>query len=133
MRAQPDRSEDKKLLQRLSGHLKTSYNRIRLDECGDWNIFGKKGKIFTDAQLWYVYTGGDSKRQWNNIKAKLKFMIVSQDGDDEGILKLERMPTEKEAEVIRKVLQLRKSVELSEADRALLKIRFRSACSKGVS
>lgn len=133
MRAQADRSEDKRLLQKLSDYLQTSYQRIRLDECGDWNIIGSRGHVFTDAKLWYVFVGGESKRSWNSVKSKLKFMELSQDGDAEGILKLERMPSEKEAETLRKVLGLRKRTILSEEDRALLKIRLRSPCSKGVS
>lgn len=133
MRAQADRSEDKRLLQQLSDSLETSYQRIRLDECGDWNIFGRKGKISTDTKLWYVYIPGQTKRQWNAAKHKLKFMEVSQDGDEEGILKLERMPNLEEAKIIRKVLGLRQRVVLTEEDRALLKIRFKSSSQEGVS
>lgn len=129
MRAQADRSEDKKLLMKLSDCLETSYQRIHLDECGDWNIYGSKGKIFTDAKLWYVYFSCGSKRGWNNLKARLKFMEVSQDGDAEGILKLERMPTEKEAEKLRKDIGLRKRTILTEEQRAELIIRFKSSSS----
>lgn len=133
MRAQANRLEDKRYLYALSDSLETSYERVHLDECGDWNIFGKKGKLFTDTKQWYLYISPENSRIWNNIKKKLKFMKVSQDGDGEGILKLERMPTAPEAEAIRKVLQIRKRTILSEEDRALLKIRFKSSCSKGVS
>lgn len=132
MRAQANRSEDKKYLQKLSSYLFTSYQRIKLDECGDWNIFGKKGKIFTETKFWYIYIDADSKRQWNNAKRKLSFMIVSQDGDDEGILKLDRMPNPEEAKIIRKLLGLRISTQLSEEGRALLKNRFKSPCPEGV-
>lgn len=127
MRAQPDRIEDKRLLQRLSNCLETSYQRIHLDECGDWNIFGGRGKVFTDASMWYVCFECNSKRSWNNLKVKLRFMEVSQDGDEEGILKLSRMPTEKEAEKLRKALGLRKRTILTEEQRAELKIRFKSS------
>lgn len=132
MRAQADRSEDKRYLKDLSDSLSTSYNRIRLDECGDWNIFGKRGKISTETKYWYLFLSPETKRHWSNVKNRLKFMTVHIDGDDEGILKLSRMPTEKEAEKVRKELQMRKRTEMSDAERELLKIRFKSSCRKGL-
>lgn len=133
MRAQADRSEDKKLLQRLSEAINTSVERIHLDECGDWNIFGRKGKIFTDSKLWYVNLSCNSKRHWTATKKKLNFMEVSQDGDEERILKLERMPSQEEAEAIRNTVGLNKRPALTEEYRGELKIRIRSSINKGVS
>ena len=133
MRAQPNRSEDKKLLQKLSEALNSSEERIHLDECGDWNIFGRKGKIFTDAELWYIYISAKSKRHWSSIKKKLNFMVISQDGDDEGILKLERMPSQEEAEIVREMVGLNKRPAFTDEYREQLKIRVRSSRNKGVS
>lgn len=132
MRAQPNRENDKILLEKLSEHLSTSEDRIRLDDCGDWNIFGRRGHIFTDSKLWYIFVAETTKRKWSAIKAKLKFMEVSQDGDDEGILKLERMPLQEEAEAIREVLGLNKRPELTEEQRAKLVERSFKLRKEGV-
>jgi|SRR5882672_3083988 len=133
MRAQPDRLEDKLYLQRLSTNLRVSYSRIKLDECGDWNIVGDNGHIFTECVFWYIYVSPGSKRKWNSIKDKLHFMIVSQDGDEEGILKLDRMPNVEEAKLVRKVLGMRIRTELTEEERASLKNRFNNPSPEGVS
>lgn len=133
MKAQPNREEDKKLLLKLSVYLNTSVDRLKVDSCGDWNILGRKGNISTDSELWYLYTEGSSKRHWTSIKKQLSFMIVSQDGDEEGILKLERMPSPREAEVIRKVCGLRARPELTEEERAERSRRSIETINKGVS
>lgn len=133
MRAQPNRLEDKRLLNTLSKYLKISPSRMRLDVYGDWNVVGKKGKIFTDGQLWYLYVSPENSRVWNNIKKKLAFMDLSQDGEDEGILKLERMPSESEAKVVRKVLGMRISTILTEERRAKLLETSYSPDTEGVS
>jgi hypothetical protein len=132
MRAQSNRLDDKRLLQGLSDALATSGRRIRLDPCGDWNILGARGHIFTDAKLWYVFVAADSKRRWTSIKHKLSFMHLSQDADDEGVMKLERMPTPAESKIIRKVLGLRQKTQLTEDQQAELKSRFNPS-PKGVS
>jgi hypothetical protein len=49
-----------------------------------------------------------SSRPWKNAKARLTFCKVTQDGDWEGCLHLDRLPTADEAVVIRKVLGIRK-------------------------
>lgn len=133
MRAQPDRLEDKRYLKNLTEALNISEDRIHLDECGDWNIFGRRGKISTETEYWYLYTRCNSPRKWNNIKKKLSFMEAHQDGDDEGVLRCRRPPTPKEAVLVREVLGVRQRVKLTEEDRALLKIRFKSSSPEGVS
>lgn len=119
-----NRLHDKILLQGLSDALDTSHQRIRLDPCRDWNIKGTRGHIFTDAKLWYVFVAASSKRHWTAIKHKLQFMELSQDGDDEGVLKLERMPTPAEAKTIRAVIGLRPRTKLTEQQRAELRDRL---------
>lgn len=133
MRAQPNRLEDKRYLGELSAALAVSKNNLHVDECGDWNIRSKEGNISTDTEKWYLYLRGDSIRNWTNLKKKLKFMHPHQDGDDEGILSLDRMPTSKEGAVVRKILKLRKSTTVAEVDRGVLKNRLRIPYSKGVS
>jgi len=44
---------------------------------------------------------GESVRRWKNVKKRLAFRRISQDGDDEGCLHLDRLPTAHEADLIR--------------------------------
>jgi hypothetical protein len=54
------------------------------------------------------------------IKRRLAFMTVTQDGDDEGCLRLFRLPTPEEAALIRDALLLRKRRTLTEESRTRL-------------
>ena len=75
---------------------------IRFDRYGDWCIAGRDGHIFADgkADLIVVMTG-ESVGRWKNVKKRLAFRRISQDGDDEGCLHLDRLPTAHEADLIR--------------------------------
>ena len=44
---------------------------------------------------------GESVRRWKNVKKRLAIRRISQDGDDEGCLHLDRLPTAHEADLIR--------------------------------
>ncbi|HWW37153.1 MAG TPA: hypothetical protein VNZ23_18195 [Xanthobacteraceae bacterium] len=99
---------------------------------GDWGIRGQKDRKGNDANVIYpdgagylLYvtpgekTGKDgidrepSPRSWKDAKAKLSFCQITQDGDWEGCLRLDRLPNLKEAEAIRDVLGIRKRRHLS--------------------
>jgi hypothetical protein len=87
-------------IRNLHTRLHTSSPLAR-DECGDWSIFGSKGKFYGDGThgpSWYVYID----HSWLRAKRGLSFMEVHQDGEAEGVLKLERLPTPEEACLIRK-------------------------------
>ena len=79
------------------------------DTCGDWAIWGKRGHIYADGSgfLIVVCTGGFI-RLWANTKRKLDFCRLTQDGDDEGCLHLDHLPTPKEAELIRHALRIKR-------------------------
>ena len=64
---------------------------LRRDECGDYRINGKLGHIYPDSDGFLLYVStGESARRWTNVKARLAFARVTQDGDDEGALRLDR-------------------------------------------
>lgn len=132
MRAQANRLEDKRYLQGLAEVLDISEKRIRLDECGDWNLVSPKGIISTDSENWYLYVSPNSKIKWNNIKKKLSFMDATQDGDEEGVLRSNLCMSSKQAKNVRKVIGGRRRTHLSEEDRALLKNRLKSSSPEGV-
>jgi hypothetical protein len=94
------------------------------DECGDWQIKGQRGHIYavpgsldrpnTEGFLLFVASG--SARGWTNTKRDLAFAELTQDGDDEGCLFLDRLPTAAEAELIRHRLGIAKKRTVSAAE-----------------
>jgi hypothetical protein len=93
-------------------------SRLARDECGDWNIYGTRGKLYTDEKFGYLYLYID--QSWGRAKRTLSFMEVHQDGDAEGILRLDRLPTEQEARLIRKWAGLGTKRKLTPERRAKL-------------
>ena len=76
---------------------------------GDYQISGKTGHVLANGAGYLLYVErGPSSRPWKNAKARLTFCKVTQDGDWEGCLHLDRLPTADEAVVIREVLGIRK-------------------------
>jgi hypothetical protein len=71
-----------------------------------------------DAYLIYFMLADSGNREpsslpWKNAKAQLAFCQVTQDGDWEGCLRLDRLPTPDEAKAIRETLGIRKRRHLS--------------------
>jgi hypothetical protein len=120
MTARTDRRPDRHLLIRLAEALSVSQGRLRRDPCGDWNIVGRRGHILTDGVNAYAYVPSGTARRWERAKRLLEFMTVTQDGDEEGVLKLLEMPTPEQAEVLRQVLGMRKATPLTDERRAAL-------------
>jgi hypothetical protein len=73
---------------------------------GDYQISGKHGHVLADPPGFLVYVTGTAQR-WKKAKRVLPGM-VTQDGDDEGIVRLDRLPTPAEAEAIRDLIGIRK-------------------------
>jgi len=117
-------AEDKTYLKDLIEALDVSENGLKLDERRNWNLAGRRGIINTEGKYWYLYTSWISKAKWTNTKKLLGFMEVHQDGDEEGILKLNRMPTPEEAQLVRKTCGLSKRPLLTEEERARRKSLF---------
>jgi hypothetical protein len=106
--------ENRAHLEALMRALNASPRTLGRDECGDWAINGRLGHIFSDGAALLLYvTTEESVRRWNNIKHRLNFCRVVQDGDDEGCLQLDRMPAPTEAGVIREALGIRRRRHLS--------------------
>ncbi len=68
-----------------------------------------------------------SVRRWGFVKKRLAFCHVAQDGDGEGALHLDRLPTPAEAATIRLILGVRKRKLLSADALASLRDRFSTA------
>jgi hypothetical protein len=99
--------------ERLLVALDAAPSQLRRDECGWWIIGGRRGAIHTwgDGRTWLAYVRCRSRQHWTFTKRRLAFMTVTQDGDDEGCLRLFHLPSPQEAVVIRDVMGLRKRVE----------------------
>jgi hypothetical protein len=88
---------------------------------GDWGIRGKLGHIYADGSGYLLcVTTDESPRRWTNVKARLRFCHVTQDGDDEGCFHLNRLPAQHEVEAIREALGIRKRRVLTPKGRAQL-------------
>ena len=76
---------------------------------GDWGIHGKLGHIYADGAGYLLCVSTEeSPRRWTYVKRRLGFCIVTQDGDDEGCLRLDRLPAPHEADAIREAIGIRK-------------------------
>jgi hypothetical protein len=114
------RTADRELLLALTESLSVSQGRLHRDPCGDWVIVGTRGHILTDGINAYAYLPFETARRWERVKRLLDFMAVVQDGDTEGVLRFDGMPTPAQAEVLRQVLGLRKATPLTDERRAAL-------------
>ena len=74
----------------------------------------QSGHIHPDGDgFLLVIRTNESIRRWTSIKRHLSFGLVTQDGDDEGCVRLDRLPTHNEAATIRGVLGIRKRMHHS--------------------
>ena len=103
-------------------------NALRRDECSDWRVEGRSGHIYAapgplgrrETPGFQIYIAG-STRWWTNAKAALEpFCDLTSDGDDEGMLFIDRLPTRDEAERLRHFVGIAKKRVLSEAELARL-------------
>ena len=89
---------------------------------GDYQIAGKHGHVLADHPGYLLYVTGTVQR-WKKAKRILPG-TVTQDGDDEGILRLDRLPTPAEAEAIRDVIGIRRRRHVSPEARVALSLRL---------
>jgi hypothetical protein len=93
---------------------------LRRDECGDWRITGDAGHVYAIPGGYRIIFLG-SPRAWSFAKAAFDFATVTQDGDGEGVLRMERRPTPDEAIAIRDKLGIHKKRSVSEAELSRLR------------
>jgi hypothetical protein len=66
------------------------------------------------------HPGRDTAHRWMNVKRRLRFCHVTQDGDDEGCLRLDHLPDQREAEEIRAAIHVRRKMHISATQRVAL-------------
>ena len=100
---------------------------------GDWAIYGRLGHIYPDGDGYLLCVVSDelnqSSRRWLNVKARLGFCQLRLDGDDEGTLRLNRLPAPHEAGLIREAIGIRRKRQLSVEAKASLASRFSQNCT----
>jgi hypothetical protein len=101
------RLKDRDRLEELRVALNGALNALKRDECGDFALRGRRGHIHAVDGRFYIFVAAGSPKAWTYAKkALLPLCSISQDGDEEGILILDRMPTIEEAETIRAYIGL---------------------------
>ena len=118
--------------QRLLEALNASPRALRRDECSDWTIQGTMGRIHTwdDGRTWVLAVTAPSARAWTAAKRRLAFCTITQDGDDEGCLRLYGLPNAGQAAAIREILGIRKRRQDSAATMARLQSRLSPRASQ---
>jgi hypothetical protein len=59
-----------------------------------------------DGARWFIYCAPGSSKKWNNIRRALSPLgKCTQDGDDEGIIRIDQLPNSELAAAIRKYEQ----------------------------
>jgi hypothetical protein len=110
---------------------------LRRDECDDWAVFGRLGHIYAipgtldrgDCEGFQIYCRcapefeepPPKSTAWAHCKKAMSFCEVINDGDWEGMLFLDRLPTAAEAEIIRDKLGIPKKREISDVERERLR------------
>lgn len=93
--------------------LGSAASALRRDECGDPRINGRHEHIYACEGGYLLYVVARSPQAWTWAKKALAFARVTQDGDEEGIMTMDRVPTEAEAAAIRRYVGVRKRLDLS--------------------
>jgi hypothetical protein len=95
--------------------LNAAHNAVRLDECRLWTVRGSRGHASTwgDGSTWMLAVNSVTPRSWGFIKRRMAAFAglaqVTQDGDEEGVFCLMRLPTPEEAAEIRRAAGIRQS------------------------
>jgi hypothetical protein len=107
--------DDRAALRRMHRALHAANSAVRPDACRLWAIQGSRGYVSTwgDGRTWGLTVDSVAARRWTFIKRRLAafagLAMLTQDGDDEGVFRLLRLPTREEAAEIRQIAGIRQS------------------------
>jgi hypothetical protein len=114
-KSRAEAADDRARLGLMRETLNAAHNAVRLDECRLWTIQGSRGFASTwgDSQTWMLAVGSKTPRHWTFAKQRMAsfpgLAQLTQDGDEEGMLRLMRLPTPEEAAEIRRAAGIRRS------------------------
>jgi hypothetical protein len=114
-------AKQRKALLAFAKALNSAPKALRSDECGDPRITGAQGHVYAVRGTidrprhpgYSLHVMTETARQWGAASRALSFAQVMQDGDTEGSMFLDRLPTPSEATTIRRYLGVNKRRELS--------------------
>lgn len=109
-----DKTADRTKLAAFAATIGAAKTSLRLDACGNWSITGLTGHLSTDGATLYASLGCSSARAWTNAKRNLGFLSIHQDGDSEGVHRVDRPLTADQAETLRTTLRIRKARRMDE-------------------
>jgi hypothetical protein len=102
------RQRDRADLAVLLGAVNGANAALKRDQHGDPVIAGSRGTIRSCNGSFSIHVACRSRRRWHFVKqAMANFCTIAQDGDDEGVLQLNRLPVGEEAARLRDVIGLR--------------------------
>ncbi len=112
-KSRAEATDDRACLELMREALNAAHNAVRLDECRLWTVRGSRGYVSTwgDGQTWMLAVGSKTPRHWTFAKQRMAsfpgLAQVTQDGDDEGVLRMMRLPSPVEAAEIRRMAGIR--------------------------
>ena len=122
-KSRAEAADDRACLGLMREALNAAHNAVRLDECRLWTVRGSRGYVSTwgDGQTWMLAVGSKTPRHWTFAKQRMAsfpgLAQLTQDGDDEGVFRLMRLPTPEEAAEIRRAAGIRQSPSSTSAGR----------------
>ena len=122
-KSRAETTDDRACLGLMREALNAAHNAVRLDECRLWTVRGSRGYVSTwgDGQTWMLAVGSKTPRHWTFAKQRMAsfpgLAQLTQDGDEEGVFRLMRLPTPEEAAEIRRAAGVRQSPSSPSAGR----------------
>ncbi|MDN4984651.1 hypothetical protein QY049_15720 [Bradyrhizobium sp. WYCCWR 13022] len=121
------RVQDRAELDTLRCAINATGSSLKRDECGDWTLSASRGAVRVCDGVYRAYVGCRSARHWGSVKKSLDaFCTVTLDGDQEGIVRIDRVPAEDQAHQLRDAIGLRRAPSFSTEHRLALSQRAQS-------
>jgi hypothetical protein len=122
-KSRAEATDDRACLELMREALNAALNAVRLDECRLWTVRGSRCYVSTwgDGHTWMLAVGSKTQRHWTFAKQRMAafpgLAQLTQDGDQEGVFRLMRLPTPEEAAEIRRAAGVRQSPGSTSAGR----------------
>ena len=134
-KSRAEATDDRACLELMREALNAAHNAVRLDGCRLWTVRGSRGYVSTwgDGQTWMLAVGSKTPRHWTFAKQRMAscpgLAQVTQDGDDEGVFRLMRLPAPEEAAEIRRAAGISQSKPSPSAGRCFTRTKTGDAAT----
>ena len=129
-KSRSEATDDRACLELMREALNAALNAVRLDECRLWTVRGSRRYVSTwgDRHTWMLAVGSKTQRHWTFAKQRMASFSdlaqLTQDGDEEGVFRLMRLPTPEEAAAIRRAAEIRQSKPSPSAGRRFTRAKL---------